>query len=77
MQEITTITVRRSAYEAAQALAGANGADQLTTIERAQDLRDCCWTNGNYEAAEFWEEVNALALASLCPDLYKIVIVDP
>jgi hypothetical protein len=75
--EITTITVRRSAYEAAQALAGANGIDNLTSIERTQDLRDSCWANSNHEAAKFWQEVNEIALASLVPELYNIVIIGP
>ena len=75
--EITTITVRRAAYEAAQALAGVDGRDNLTRIERAQDLRDSCWANGNHEAAKFWQEVDEIALASLVPELYNIVIIDP
>ena len=45
--EITTITVRRSTYEAAQALAGADGIDNLTSIERVQDLSDSYWANAS------------------------------
>ena len=72
--DITTITVRRSAYDAAQALAGADGI--TNSVDIAQDLRDSCWQNGNSEAAHFWSEVYALAQASLCPDLYQVSIRD-
>ena len=72
--EITTITVRRSAYEAAQALFGADGI--MNSVDVSHDLKDSCAANENAEAAQFWEEVYALAQASLCPDLYEIIIRD-